>query len=181
MNDCRETQRTRNAAYGKAYDEWVANLTPKKRRELEAQGLLRPEVETYHVGKNADVSELPIAADQNEAEEIAQEETDRIWGILRRLLGELLSSPNAQLSLECLALVSGVGFMGDSMTAIAKRHGITRAAVSKRCIEITNQLDLLPSRAMKSLTARQSYRTAQRKHYEHRERFDDRRHRRPGN
>jgi len=181
MSDYSETQRTKNDAYRDAYAEWVAKLSPKKRRELEEQGLLTPEVDNYHVGKNKDISELPIAAEEQEAEEIAQAETDRVWEILRRLLGELLSSPNTQLSLECLALVSGVGFVGDSMTAIAKRHGITRAAVSKRCIEITRQLDIMPSRAMKSLTARQSYRTAQKKHYEIRERFDDGRRPRPSN
>jgi len=104
---------------------------------------------------------------------------DRVWEVLRRLLGELLSTPNAQLSLECLALVSGVGFMGDSMTTIAKRHGVTRAAVSKRCIQLTEQLDMLPSRAMRSLTARATYRTAQTKHYELRERFDHRQRDRP--
>ena len=64
--------------------------------------------------------------------------------------------------------------MGDSMTAIAKRHGVTRAAVSKRYIQLTEQLDMLPSRAMRSLTARATYRTAQTKHYELRERFDHR-------
>ena len=97
-------------------------------------------------------------------------------------LSRVLAHPTAEavfqatirgLALDCLALVSGVGFMGDSMTAIAKRHKVTRAAVSKRCIHLTEQLDLLPSRSMKSLTARTSYRTAQTKNHDNRERFDD--------
>jgi len=37
------------------------------------------------------------------------------------------------------------------------------AAVSKRCVELTHKLKLLPSRTMRSLTARQAYRHAQRK------------------
>jgi hypothetical protein len=117
---------------------------------------------------------LDTVAGGGEVANAAAPDYDRVWEVLRRLLGELLSTPNAQLSLECLALVSGVGFMGDSMTAIAKRHGVTRAAVSKRCIQLTEQLDMLPSRAMRSLTARATYRTAQTKHYELRERFDHR-------
>ena len=44
---------------------------------------------------------------------------------------------------------------------IASRHKVTRAAVSKRCVELTERLDLLPSRAMRSLTARKAYREAQ--------------------
>ena len=46
------------------------------------------------------------------------------------------------------------------MTAIAEQHGVTRAAVSKRCVELTQALNLKPSRAMRSLKARTSYRTA---------------------
>jgi hypothetical protein len=46
------------------------------------------------------------------------------------------------------------------MSDIAKRHGISRAAVSKRCVELTELLDLPPSRAMRSLTARKRYRDA---------------------
>lgn len=181
MSEYSDTQFQRNGQYKNAYAEWVAKLSPKKRRELEALGLLEPQVDSFNLGRPRDISELPIASEPQETEEIQQEEGDRIWEVLRRLLGELLSSPNTQLSLECLAIVSGVGFMGDSMTAIAKRHGVTRAAVSKRCVQITEQLNLMPSRSMKSLTARVAYRTAQRKHYEHRERFDDGRSSRPGN
>ena len=36
------------------------------------------------------------------------------------------------------------------VTDIAKRHGVTRAAVSKRCVELTRALNLKPSRAMRS-------------------------------
>src|SRR2546429_9389458 len=64
-------------------------------------------------------------------------DAEEVWDILRRLIGELLAERSARLSLECLALVSGLSFLGDSMTAIARRHGVTRAAVSKRCVELT--------------------------------------------
>ncbi len=195
--DYSERQRARNADYSRAYADWVAKLSPRERRKLRKQGLLTAEPDRYETGKPCDVSELSLVGDDDVAIDgddngdaadsaltmvnptQAAPDYDRVWEVLRRLLGELLSTPNAQLSLECLALVSGVGFMGDSMTAIAKRHGVTRAAVSKRCIQLTEQLDMLPSRAMRSLTARASYRTAQTKHYEHRERFDHRQRDRP--
>ena len=197
--DYSERQRVRNADYSRAYADWVAKLGPRERRKLRKQGLLTAEPDRYETGKPCDVSELPLVGDDGVAIDCdgeadatdpaltmvnptqAAPDYDRVWEVLRRLLGELLSTPNAQLSLECLALVSGVGFMGDSMTAIAKRHGVTRAAVSKRCIQLTEQLDMLPSRAMRSLTARATYRTAQTKHYELRERFDHRQRNRPRN
>ena len=68
--------------------------------------------------------------------------------------------PRIRITAECIALVSGLIYSGDSMTAIAKRHGISRAAVSKRCVELTELLNLRPSRAMRSLTARKTYRSA---------------------
>jgi len=195
--DYSERQRVRNADYSRAYADWVAKLGPRERRKLRKQGLLTAEPDRYETGKPCDLSELPLVGDDGVAIDCeadaadpaltmvnptqAAPDYDRVWEVLRRLLGELLSTPNAQLSLECLALVSGVGFMGDSMTAIAKRHGVTRAAVSKRCIQLTEQLDMLPSRAMRSLTARATYRTAQTKHYELRERFDHRQRNRPRN
>ena len=52
-------------------------------------------------------------------------------------------------------------YSGNSMSAIVGRHKVTRAAVSKRCVELTERLDLLPNRAMRSLTARKAYRDAQ--------------------
>jgi predicted DNA-binding protein YlxM (UPF0122 family) len=75
-------------------------------------------------------------------------------------VAEIIYHDNARLTAECIALISGLSYDGCSMTEIAKRHGITRAAVSKRCVEMTELLGLRPSRAMRSLTARKRYRDA---------------------
>ncbi len=87
-------------------------------------------------------------------------DNEAAWSTARHVLGEVLNHANARLTAECIALVSGLIYSGDSMTDIAKRHGISRAAVSKRCVELTELLNLRPSRAMRSLTARKSYRSA---------------------
>ena len=84
-------------------------------------------------------------------------DAEDVWDVVRRLIGELLVQKNAKLALECLALASGLAFLGDSMTEIARRHGLTRAAVSKRCVELAQKIGLQPSRAMRSLTARAAY------------------------
>lgn len=85
---------------------------------------------------------------------------EQIWDALRRMLGEIIIRDNARLTAECFALVSGLSYSVSAMTEIAQRHGVTRAAVSKRCVELTELLGLRPSRAMRSLTARQAYRSA---------------------
>ena len=80
---------------------------------------------------------------------------------LRRLAGRLISTANARLSVEVLALASGVGYQGISETEIGRRHNITRSAVSKRCVLLTDELGLPPSRAMRSEESRRIYSDAQ--------------------
>jgi hypothetical protein len=57
-----------------------------------------------------------------------------------------------------LALTTGIAYEGNSMIAIAKRHGLTRAAVSKRCIELSERLGVKNPRPMKTERAREIYR-----------------------
>jgi predicted transcriptional regulator len=47
----------------------------------------------------------------------------------------------------------------ESQTEIAKKYGVTRAAVSKVIVSIKDDLQLPTARHMKSDTARESYRT----------------------
>jgi hypothetical protein len=74
------------------------------------------------------------------------------------LIGELIVDRNPALAVECLALTTGIAYEGNSMIAIAKRHGLTRAAVSKRCVELAERLGVKNLRPMKSESARQIYR-----------------------
>ena len=164
--------------------QWIESLTPAERRQAEAEGLLAPMLDRQgSTMRDEDAADLgvtepaiPEMSESNWQEQEAPGETtageamgtaggaqgdERTWDVLRRLVGEILTAPNRSLTVECIAVVSGVSYRGDSMTEIAKRHGVSRAAVSKRCVDLTQKLSLLPSRAMKSLTARTSYRAAQ--------------------
>jgi hypothetical protein len=79
----------------------------------------------------------------------------------------LVAEGNTLLTVECLAVALGLSaYNGESMTAIANRHGITRAAVSKRCVDIITHLNLPPSRAMRSEKARKIYRNSRTKHHQ---------------
>ncbi len=169
-------QRSRDDDYRKAYDEWVASLPPDERERLGELGLDRPSVPKSGTGApSRDLAESSLASCEPEIideQDVSAEDTEdrdaadpeRLHDLLRRLVGELIGQDNARLSLECLALVTGLAYCGDSMSEIAKRHGVTRAAVSKRCVELTRTLNLKPSRAMRSLKARQSYRRSRLKH-----------------
>jgi hypothetical protein len=165
-----ETKRSRDRDYTTQYRDWVAKLPADERRALAAQGLLEPAVDAMRLSKGEDVSAMPLAAPTSSLirdepspthTDVAIGDGEAAWDALRRVIGELICENNARLSLECLALVTGVAFDGSSMSTIAKRHGLTRAAVSKRCVALTDQLHLGRSRAMRSLTARTNYQTAQ--------------------
>ena len=163
-------QSARDAEYEREYRAWIESLPPAERRTLEAQGLAAPCLAHHGNGSaKGDAADSPLMKEGDdpallpEPEPEADDESfdaETIHHAIRRVVAEILSHNNARLTTECIALVSGLSYTGSSMTDIAKRHGITRAAVSKRCVELTELLDLKPSRAMRSLTARKRYRAA---------------------
>jgi hypothetical protein len=52
----------------------------------------------------------------------ATADAETIWATVRRVLGEVLNHGNARLAAECIALVSGLGFDGATMTEIASHR-----------------------------------------------------------
>lgn len=69
--------------------------------------------------------------------------------VVRRLVGIMLSDTNPALGVECVALVTGIGYQGASMAEIARRHGCTRAAVSTRCGDLCDAFGVPRTRAMR--------------------------------
>jgi len=189
-----QKQNHRDSQYRRDYEAWVKTLSPEELVKLKAAGLDEPLLPGSGGGvSDKDLADSPLASETpdivgevdaylaveaskmpKETHEKPQEGEDGrspckadpevVWEVVRRLIGELLIQKNAKLALECLALVSGTSFMGDSMSEIARRNRVTRAAVSKRCIELSEKLNMLPSRAMRALTARKAYAEARNKY-----------------
>jgi hypothetical protein len=171
-DDYSRRQSAKDAEYEREYRAWIASLPADERRKLEAQGLADPCVTRHGNGSaNGDAADSPLMRTGGDPALVADPDpepnahpdpcdAEAVHDAIRRVLGEVISHDNARLTAECIALVSGLSYTGSSMTEIAERHGITRAAVSKRCVELTELLDLKPSRAMRSLTARNRYRAA---------------------
>ena len=193
-NDYSLKQSVRDAQYRRDYDAWLKTLSPAERAKLKSAGLDEPLLGVNGNGhSDHDLADSPLASEtpdilgevddclagenfgrasetHGKPEEsegcpsAIKNDPEAVWEVVRRLIGELIVQRNAKLALECLALVSGVSFLGDSMTDIARRNGVTRAAVSKRCCEMTEKLNMLPSRAMRTLTARKAYAHARNRH-----------------
>ncbi len=175
-------QSDRDRRYERQYAEYVDSLSPEDRAKLVAKGLEQPHVERRGGGSaEGDLADSPLASehpdiagavDPIEPAPASPLSAEQILDTLRRLLGEVLCQPNRSLAVECLALASGVSFMGDSELEIARRHGVPRSAVSKRCVELTERLGLPPSLAMRRLTARRAYARTQHRIRDSHERLD---------
>ncbi len=173
-DDYAKRQTKKDAEYEREYETWVKSMTLEERREAEKLGLLKPCLQRHGNGspdhdmaESSRASHTPdIAALVDHEEDPNQEviaagmaEANRI---LRHLVADLIDAENMRLTIECLAASLGLSaYNGESMTSIAKRCGVTRAAVSKRCVDITKRRKVLPSRAMRSERARKIYHKAQ--------------------
>ncbi len=162
-------QRQRDSDYSRVYRQWVASMPPEDLAKLKALGLDSAYLPCGSGGASKDAADtsrarcedpLPEVEPQTEIAQADNSDGEYVHDVLRKIIGELADQNNCRLSLDCVALVTGLSYQGLSMTKIADRHGISRAAVSKRCVELTIALRLRPSRAMRSLLARVSYRTA---------------------
>lgn len=165
MNPYEDRQRVRDRQYAAAWE----TLSPTERRRLAKAGISGPELPVYATGKRDHDLILerciaPVVTEPDDGEEVTEHYAP--LDVVRRIVAELAAQDNIQLSSDCLSLVTGISYDGSSMTDIAKKYGITRAAVSKRCVEISNALGLPPSRSMKQLTTRITYaRHAKQHHY----------------
>ncbi|WP_038168509.1 hypothetical protein [Verrucomicrobium sp. BvORR106] len=174
-------------SYLAVYAAWIDSMTPEEKRDLVKLGLDRPlhphtvsgalpastVITSNGLGATSEDSEddAPEALHPDQwqasmdhaAEELDQQETDylKLGEAIRALLGLILASSNARLTVECVALVTGILYEGISEAEIAKKHGITRSAVSKRCVEIAEALGLDPSRAMRGVEVRERCAAAQ--------------------
>ena len=62
--------------------------------------------------------------------------------MMRTLIAVLLETRNTRLDLECLSLISSVGYQGKSFADIAGENGITADLVSQRCVDLRGVLGL---------------------------------------
>jgi hypothetical protein len=172
MSDYHQRQAEADQEYAREYASWIASIGQEEREQLAALGLDSPEIpkRSAGIGLSCDAAEQSAASCLDEIiDESAgpQEHDDDFWKVaadlrageaIIRIVSEILGGGNAALTTECLALATGVAYEGASESAIALKFGITRAAVSKRCIELSERLGVKNPRAMKTERAREIYR-----------------------
>ena len=173
-DDYAKKQAKRDAEYELQYKAWIATLSAKERRNLARQGLAEPMVSRHGNGAaEHDMADSPLASHTPDIAALVDHDPDETGtiildpiAVLRHFVADLIAEGNTRLTVECLAVALSLSaYNGQSMTDIANRHGVTRAAVSKRCVDITTQLNLPPSRAMRSEKARKTYQKSRTKHH----------------
>jgi DNA-directed RNA polymerase specialized sigma24 family protein len=164
MNNYADYQNARDKEYLEA---WKA-LSPRQRKQLEKAGITGPDAPVYQTHKpneEAFIERAPeptstgddLDGDPSHAEEVAT--------VLRRLMSELLANSRS-LDLDCISLVLQIDYDGASMSEIARRHGITRAAVSKKIGRYAEALQTGIAPGQRQLTTRKRYaRRAHNVHY----------------
>jgi len=164
-----------NREYNAAYAAWLADMSPTERHQMKKMGLgsaLSPNAQSGAVeGERADFFREPEYDDEGEAVETpeaeeadasqGEEETETLEARYRlnlatavnALIVELLTSRNRGLAVECLALCTHIAYDGVSEAAIATKYGLSRAAVSRRCVELCDRLGIEPPRGMRRAVA----------------------------
>lgn len=174
-DDYARKQSAKDAEYERQYREWIESLPAEDRKKVDEAGLGKPMLARHGNGSpDQDLADSPLASHtpdiaalvDHEPVDCTSPEMAGAIETLQHLVADLISEGNTRLTIECLAVALGLSaYEGESMTDIARRHGISRAAVSKRCVDITTHLNLPPSRAMRSEMARKTYRNSRTKHH----------------
>lgn len=161
----------RQAAYERQYPEeyrkWTDSLTSSERQDLKALKLDKHQIS--YVVKGAatqDAAESALASyevdyaaiiDGKEENEVEQPTKLDAVDAVRHLIAELMTHGNPRLTLECLALVFGLwGNLGDSLTDIGQRNGVSPQAVSERCIALCKKFGTPVPGGMHSKKAKNS-------------------------
>ena len=91
-------------------------------------------------------------------ERLATSNSQGMLRVIQFIIREIAFAKNARLQAEVIALGYGIVLSDDdTMTRLAAKHGLTRAAVSARVIKFCDAHALPPSIHMKSKRARKTY------------------------
>lgn len=152
-------QATRNAEYRREYETWFNSLPAADKQLLKQKGLHHALID-YHASESSkDVCDRNFPTYEPAFEIYPPTESDkRMWELVERISILFMDAQNPRLEAHVLSFASGLSTqMGISGTEIAAKFGLSRAAFSKRCIQLKNKLGLPPSRAMKSEHACRTY------------------------
>lgn len=176
-----DVQSTRDAEYSATYKTWFDSLPPSQRSRLKLKGLGLPDTSRSTQTKDTTTALNRAPSPSNPEDDPADNRKDgreddgsndadmtrrsppttgflEAADVLASFCARIRSHPNPLLAFDAACFASGLMDLdGLSQTALAGRHGVTRAAFSKLVVAWSETFNLTPSRGMKSKAARKSY------------------------
>lgn len=97
---------------------------------------------------------------------IENDEQSHLAKAIRRMLVVIRMQARPALTCDALAVAMGIHLgEGRTLEEIARAHGVTKQALSKRAVKICEDLGLRPSVLMRTENSRESYRLKQRQRH----------------
>ena len=153
--------------HAEEYRKWTDSVSSAKLQKLKDRKVDKPLISYVVKGvAKQDAAEWSAASyevdyaaiiDGKEENEVEQPTKLDAVDAVRHLIAELMTHGNPRLTLECLALVFGLwGNLGDSLTDIGERYGVSPQAVSERCIALCKKFGTPVPGGMHSKKAKNS-------------------------
>lgn len=163
-NDYVSRQSALDAEYRAEYERWFATLPPEEQARLKREGLdeadtnrsggSREELDEARLSALAPDETQPDPSEASETQPLGRDSAD----LLASFCARIRSCPNPLMVFDAICFATGVlALDGVSQTDLAKRHNMTRAALSKTATAWVKSFGLNPSRGMKSPKARRVY------------------------
>lgn len=87
--------------------------------------------------------------------EVKAEAKKLLRQILSHFVQNVMDAPKPKLWLECFAFAAQMTDISE--VDIARKHGVTKAAISKTVVQIAERYDLPPARGMRSVESRKTF------------------------
>lgn len=161
-----ENQTNNDRTYTEAYHTWVDSLSPEHRAELDALNLTEPDIrrttskyddETSLLLAVAPVPDTDFEEDSGDGEKSSCTRRD-VADALASFCARVRAHPNPLMAFDSLCFASGLmDVEGLSQTALARRHGVTKAAFSRQVNSWIDLFDLPQARGCRSALAREAH------------------------
>jgi len=159
MSDYTKRQADRDREYAEQYEAWVASLSLEEREDMEARGLLKPDVSrrSHAVDREKDAADRAIEPGNRGIATDSPTNHDTLDAI-RIITATLIGSPNMRVSAIGLAYAAGLSTCSQwrNQSDAARAIGVSRQVLNKTMRKWQRDLGLPPNQYTASAERREN-------------------------